>query len=143
MIMLCSVFCENFEVIYVLCSYRWIYRTDKELNGTSYAGTFGTYPGAGFYQDLSTTRAKTKAIVEGLKENRWIDRGTRVVFLDFTIYNPNVNLFTVSKYAFTFTGMIYIYLAKIAGISKLKQFIVDVTSLYPKSVNLQFDAMDI
>ena len=27
----------------------------------------------------------------------WIDRGTRAVFIDFTVYNPNINLFCVVK----------------------------------------------
>ncbi|XP_067952038.1 polycystin-2-like [Watersipora subatra] len=75
----------------------WEFHDKKAMNGSSHKGTLATYPGSGFYQDLSTTRAKTKAIIEVLKENRWINRGTRVVFLDFTIYNPNVNLFCVAK----------------------------------------------
>ena len=75
----------------------WVYHTEKEMNGTSYKATFATYPGSGYYQDLSTTRVKTKAITDELRKNRWIDRGTRAVFLDFTIYNPNVNLFSVAK----------------------------------------------
>lgn len=28
-----------------------------------------------------------------LNSNLWLDRGTRVVFLDFTVYNANINLF--------------------------------------------------
>ena len=69
------------------------------MNGTSSRGTLvSSYPGSGYYQDLSATRAKTSDIVANLKENRWIDRGTRVVFLDFTMYNPNVNLFSAAKY---------------------------------------------
>lgn len=32
-----------------------------------------------------------------LKKNLWIDRGTRAVFIDFTTYNPNINLYVVTK----------------------------------------------
>lgn len=32
-----------------------------------------------------------------LKQNLWIGRGTRVVFLDFTVYNGNINLFCQIK----------------------------------------------
>ena len=32
----------------------------------------------------------------------WIDRSTRVVMVDFTVYNANVNLFCVVKLAFEF-----------------------------------------
>lgn len=74
-----------------------MYHSEKEMNGTSYRGILTTYSGAGFYQDLGTTKVKTTEIINELKENLWIDRGTRVVFLDFTVYNPNVNLFAVAK----------------------------------------------
>ena len=36
-------------------------------------------------------------ILAELKKNLWINRGTRVIFIDFTTYNPNINLFVVSK----------------------------------------------
>ncbi len=32
-----------------------------------------------------------------LKDNLWLNRGTRVVFLDFTVYNANINLFCQIK----------------------------------------------
>jgi hypothetical protein len=32
-----------------------------------------------------------------LNANLWLDRGTRVVFLDFTVYNANINLFCQIK----------------------------------------------
>ncbi len=35
--------------------------------------------------------------MEILKNNSWLDRGTRVVFLDFTVYNGNINLFCQIK----------------------------------------------
>ena len=76
---------------------RWTYHTEKEMNGSSHQGILNTYPGAGFYQDLRETKSATKEIIAELKQNRWIDRGSRVVFLDFTVYNPNINLFSVAR----------------------------------------------
>lgn len=32
-----------------------------------------------------------------LQQNLWLDRGTRVVFIDFTVYNANINLFCIIK----------------------------------------------
>lgn len=75
-----------------------MWHSQKEMNGSTDSGNMATYPGSGYYQDLATTRARTSDMIQELKENRWIDRGTRVVYLDFTIYNPNVNLFCVSRY---------------------------------------------
>ncbi len=38
-----------------------------------------------------------KQQLESLKTNLWLNRGTRVVFLDFTVYNANINLFCQIK----------------------------------------------
>jgi hypothetical protein len=45
------------------------------------------------------TLNKTTAIstIKALKKDLWIDRGTRAVFIDFTTYNPNINLYVVTK----------------------------------------------
>ncbi len=39
----------------------------------------------------------TDLVVADLKQNLWLDRGTRAVFLDFTVYNANINLFCVIR----------------------------------------------
>ena len=40
-------------------------------------------------------------LIESLKDNLWIDRATRAVFIDFTVYNANINLFCVVRYDVT------------------------------------------
>ena len=82
----------------ILFLVRWVFHTEKEMDGYSDRAQLMTYPGSGYYTDLTRTRARTYDILAELKENRWIDRGTRVVYLDFTVYNPNINLFCVAKY---------------------------------------------
>ncbi|CAF4732790.1 unnamed protein product, partial [Rotaria magnacalcarata] len=46
---------------------------------------------------MSITRDEAKAELQNLYDNLWLDRGTRVVFLDFTVYNANINLFCQIK----------------------------------------------
>lgn len=48
-------------------------------------------------------------MLKELKKNLWIDRGTRFLDIDFTVYNGNVNLFAVVKLYFEFpaTGGIF------------------------------------
>lgn len=76
----------------------WVYQTEEELDGSSHWGLLDvTYSGAGYVQDISTTKAESAAIIEDLKTNLWLDRGTRVVFIDFTVYNANINLFCVIR----------------------------------------------
>lgn len=61
-------------------------------------GQISTYSGEGGYiVDLGLSKVQASNILKQLKDNLWIDRGTRVVFIDFTTYNPNINLFVVSK----------------------------------------------
>nr|XP_006042336.2 polycystin-2 isoform X3 [Bubalus bubalis] len=75
----------------------WIYTSEKDLNGSSHWGMIATYSGAGYYLDLSRTREETAAQVANLKKNVWLDRGTRAIFIDFSVYNANINLFCVIR----------------------------------------------
>ncbi|KAK2489482.1 hypothetical protein MC885_011515 [Smutsia gigantea] len=75
----------------------WIYTSEKDLNGSSHWGVIATYSGAGYYLDLSRTREETAAQVAHLKRNGWLDRGTRATFIDFSVYNANINLFCVIR----------------------------------------------
>nr|XP_025729326.1 polycystin-2 [Callorhinus ursinus] len=75
----------------------WIYTSEKDLNGSSHWGMIATYSGAGYYLDLSRTREETAAQVASLKKNGWLDRGTRATFIDFSVYNANINLFCVIR----------------------------------------------
>jgi len=68
------------------------------MNGSSHRAELATYPGSGYYQDLTTTAVASKTILADLKNQLWIDRGTRAAFVDFTVFNPNVNLFCVARY---------------------------------------------
>ena len=79
---------------------------------TSYftcCGQVTTYSGAGYVQNLHFQKNVTEAMLAELKSNLWLDRGTRFLTLDFTVYNGNVNLFAVVKLYFEFpaTGGIF------------------------------------
>jgi hypothetical protein len=67
------------------------------LSGFSYWGKLATYGGGGFIQNLALSKDESADIIDDLRRNLWINRGTRVVFIDFTVYNANVNLFCVVK----------------------------------------------
>merc|ERR1712142_626109 len=79
-------------------STAWIYHTEDELDGSSHWGSLDfTYSGAGYYQDLTEKKDSSLELIESLKSNLWIDRATRAVFIDFTVYNANINLFCVVR----------------------------------------------
>ncbi|KAL4640930.1 polycystic kidney disease 2-like 1 protein [Arapaima gigas] len=73
----------------------WTYHTEKELHGSSTWGLLATYSGAGYYQDLYVTKEESAQIIQELMDNLWLDHGTRAVFIDFSVYNTNINLFCV------------------------------------------------
>uniref|UniRef100_A0A3B4YFM2 Polycystin-2 n=1 Tax=Seriola lalandi dorsalis TaxID=1841481 RepID=A0A3B4YFM2_SERLL len=75
----------------------WVYTTESEMNGSSYSGQVSKYGGGGYYQDLSRTKQESAIQLQFLKDHLWLDRGTRAVFLDFSVYNGNINLFCIAR----------------------------------------------
>ncbi|XP_030046524.1 polycystin-2 [Microcaecilia unicolor] len=75
----------------------WTYTKEKDLNGSSHWGFVSTYSGAGYYLDLSRTREESAGQISALKKNLWLDRGTRATFIDFSVYNANINLFCIVR----------------------------------------------
>ncbi|KAM9804248.1 polycystin-2-like protein 1 [Neosynchiropus ocellatus] len=75
----------------------WTYHTEKEIKGSSHWGLLTTYSGAGYYQDLGRTKEESAAMLAALVDNLWLDRGTRAVFIDFSTYNANINMFCVIR----------------------------------------------
>ena len=75
--------------------FSWTYSTEQELDGSSDWGTLAKYGGGGYYQDLPPLKADAAQVLQELKDGLWVDRGTRAIFIDFTVYNANINLFCV------------------------------------------------
>ena len=81
----------------LLLTDSWTFMSSKELDGASYDGEISEYGGGGFTQVLPLEGSEAMDVIQYLKDNMWIDRGTRAVFLDFTVYNANINLFCVVR----------------------------------------------
>ncbi|KAK5649665.1 hypothetical protein RI129_000694 [Pyrocoelia pectoralis] len=75
------------------------------LDSLVYPGKLAYYPGTRGYvvnlaiQNISDNTSNSILV---LKENLFLSRGTRVLFLEFATYNPNTNLFCVVKIVFEF-----------------------------------------
>ena len=77
---------------------RWKYRNSNELGGgASFKGKVATYESDGYAQTLHYTKNESLAIIQELKRGLWIDMGTRLVVVDFSMYNANLNLFCIVK----------------------------------------------
>ncbi|KAL8603587.1 hypothetical protein ACOMHN_022539 [Nucella lapillus] len=75
----------------------WTYKSESDLDGSSHWGQLATYSGAGYAQDLRSNKSASLQIIDYLYDYLWIQRGTRAVFIDFTVYNANINLFCVVR----------------------------------------------
>ncbi|PRD33327.1 UNVERIFIED_CONTAM: Pkd2l1 [Trichonephila clavipes] len=93
---------EDTEPFGLMNGTAWVYHTEKEMNGSNHWALLATYTGAGSFRDLGVTKKQALARLEVLKQNLWISRATRAVFIDFTVYNANLNLFCVVKLCFEF-----------------------------------------
>ncbi|KAK3737773.1 hypothetical protein QZH41_012212 [Actinostola sp. cb2023] len=72
----------------------WYYRSAWELKGTPYWGFFASYWAGGFVADLGSDRLEAEKMIANLSAMGWIDRYSRALFAEFTIYNPYTNFFS-------------------------------------------------
>ncbi|XP_068960382.1 polycystin-2-like protein 2 isoform X1 [Petaurus breviceps papuanus] len=75
---------------------EWKYSPSTSLS-LQHWGVFGVYDNGGYMFTLPISKTEAKEKFTFLKLNSWITRGTRVIFIDFSIYNANVNLFCIIR----------------------------------------------
>uniref|UniRef100_A0A8B9V134 Polycystin 2 like 2, transient receptor potential cation channel n=1 Tax=Anas zonorhyncha TaxID=75864 RepID=A0A8B9V134_9AVES len=75
---------------------EWKYTSATSLSPW-YWGEVGFYRSGGFIFTLLKSKEKSREKLEFLRKNGWLTRGTRVVFIDFSTYNANLNLFCIIR----------------------------------------------
>ncbi|KAM4731296.1 polycystin-1-like protein 2 [Anableps anableps] len=73
----------------------WTYQTEAELRTLPVWGRLVLYRGGGFVADLGPDFQNASSTLEYLFHNKWLDKYTRAIFVEFTVYNANVNLFCI------------------------------------------------
>lgn len=63
-----------------------------------YKGEIASYGAGGFYFDFPNNKIDAKTMISDLEYDTWLNRGTRAVFVDFAIYNCNINVVCAVKY---------------------------------------------
>ncbi|KAK7003184.1 polycystic kidney disease protein 1-like 2 [Biomphalaria glabrata] len=114
----CSVL-ENLNTKYRLIN-AWTYKSPLELWGLPIVGAYSTYGGGGYITNLFNDAKLSQDLIIKLKETSWIDQQTRAVFLEFTVYCPNINHFAV-----------VILLAEFTEIGRIVPFV----NVYPFTVH--------
>ncbi|XP_048459930.1 polycystic kidney disease 2-like 2 protein [Rhincodon typus] len=75
----------------------WEYRVPNNEFELWHWGRLGTYGNGGYIFELTRDKVATAGEIKQLKSKLWLDSGSRAVFIDFTVYNANVNLFTAIR----------------------------------------------
>ena len=73
---------------------EFIYRNSSQLQTFTQMLQRASYTGGGYVFRLKGLQSEILDRIQHLQENQWIDKGTRLISLEFSVYNPNVNLFT-------------------------------------------------
>ncbi|XP_063432942.1 polycystin-1-like protein 2 [Mytilus trossulus] len=82
---------------------HWTYQTAWQLRTIPYAGTQATYSGGGYIKEI-TPSSMSQQTIDKLMTDGWIDGRTSAIFLEFNLYNPNVNMFSVVMFLFEFSA---------------------------------------
>ena len=80
----------------------FLYRHSDELDGLPYYGKFNLYYGGGYVYELRGQLAYLKGNLSRLEQLAWIDKQTVAVLVEFSLYNPNINLFSYSTLLFEY-----------------------------------------
>ncbi|XGW31248.1 hypothetical protein V3C99_009870 [Haemonchus contortus] len=79
-------------------SEAYVWQSASVLMTETISGTITSYTGGGFLLQLPLDDStKALKLLEGVKSNRWIDRGTRALIIDFSMFNANSNLFSIAR----------------------------------------------
>ncbi|KAK7502419.1 hypothetical protein BaRGS_00006372, partial [Batillaria attramentaria] len=73
------------------------YMSADELGSYPYWGQLAVYGGGGYVVRLQGSRSDLLDLMARLETEMWVDRYTRAVFIEFTTYNAQVNLFSIAR----------------------------------------------
>lgn len=83
------------NISHELCPRPWRYHSATDLKGVPMWGTTTIYSGGGYVAELGYYIPKAQEVIKELFYHNWIDRRSRGVFIELTVYNAQVNLFSV------------------------------------------------
>jgi hypothetical protein len=84
------------------------YTNASQISSYPLTGPYTTYLGGGYVYKMNGDAEDTVSNFTFLQQANWIDMRTRAVFVEFAVYNPNVNMFVHCYLLFEFmpTGSI-------------------------------------
>lgn len=88
-----NVPCPERENIDTFTSDAWKFTSSLDIWGIPVWGALNVYNGGGYINEMSVNYQVSNTMLKELFDNLWLDRKTRTISLEFTLYNPNVNMF--------------------------------------------------
>lgn len=85
------VFTKQFWRIYT----PWQHQSAWQLASIYIFGENQLYDGSGYSVQLGRNLANSLSVLKYIQEYKWIDERTRVIFIEFTLYGVNANLFNI------------------------------------------------
>ncbi|XP_070940970.1 polycystin-1-like protein 3 isoform X4 [Macaca nemestrina] len=73
----------------------WHYQNQETLGGSPIQGEFATYSGGGYAVKLGRNSSTAARVLQHLEQRNWLDQRTKGLFVEFVVFNANVNLFCV------------------------------------------------
>ncbi|KAM3625915.1 uncharacterized protein V6R79_019756 [Siganus canaliculatus] len=73
----------------------WTYQSQSKLRAFPIWGSVTLYRGGGFVVDLGPDLLNSSRVLQYLYDSTWFDAYTQAIFVEFTVYNANVNLFCI------------------------------------------------
>ncbi|KAM6177463.1 polycystin-1-like protein 2 [Erethizon dorsatum] len=83
----------------------WRYQSQSQRQGYPTWGKLALYPGGGYMVPLGTEHQTASRVLQYLFDHTWLDTLTRAVFVEFTVYNANVNLLCVVTLTLETSGL--------------------------------------
>ena len=77
----------------------WIYQNSHTMDNHGVAGLLNTYPGGGYMINLYP-RWNNTALLQNLEENLWLDRYTKALLFEFTLFTPGTEMYQSSTVLF-------------------------------------------
>ena len=92
-----------------LCPKPWRYQSSVDMGNLPWSTPQAAYGGGGYVADLRYDLQTARGVMEDLSGNNWIDRRTRALIVEFSVFNSNMNILVIANYFFEFlpTGGVY------------------------------------
>ena len=93
---------SNFQFPSGSLSRSFQYVSAKDFDSLPYLGIYSNYMGGGYVYNMSHNYDNALADLENLQSSEWLSKETRALFVEFSIFNPNINLFAYCMVLFEF-----------------------------------------